>query len=68
MNHVDAFRSHLADCPLIAIIRGVTPSEAESVGGALLEAGFRIVDRDTFLASDPGLDDPHREIVNTGLL
>lgn len=44
MTHVDAFRSHLADCPLIAIIRGVTPLEVESVGSALLDAGFRIIE------------------------
>ena len=44
MSHIDAFRGHLADCPLIAIIRGVTPAEAEGVGGALLEAGFRIIE------------------------
>lgn len=34
----------------------------------LLEAGFRILDRDTFMASEPMLVDPEREIVNTGLL
>jgi GNAT superfamily N-acetyltransferase len=34
----------------------------------LLEAGFTIRDRDTFLASDPSIVDPHREIVNTGFL
>jgi len=34
----------------------------------LLEAGFRVVDRDTFMASDPGVVDPEREIVNTGIL
>jgi hypothetical protein len=34
----------------------------------LLEAGFRIVDRDTYLASDPAVVDPTREIVNTGFL
>lgn len=36
--------------------------------GPLLEAGFRVVDRDTFMASDPGVVDPEREIVNTGML
>lgn len=41
---VEAFRAHLADCPLVAIIRGVTPAEAEGVGGALLDAGFRIIE------------------------
>ena len=34
----------------------------------VLDAGFRIVDRDIYLASDPTLVDPTREIVNTGLL
>jgi GNAT superfamily N-acetyltransferase len=38
------------------------------VVGPLLEAGFRVVDRDTFMASDPGVVDPEREIVNTGIL
>ncbi|MDO9489640.1 MAG: 2-dehydro-3-deoxy-6-phosphogalactonate aldolase [Sphingomonadaceae bacterium] len=44
MTHVDAFRAHLADCPLVAIIRGVTPQEVEGVGTALLDAGFRIIE------------------------
>lgn len=44
MSHVDAFRAHLADCPLIAIIRGVTPAEIEGVGDALFDAGFRIIE------------------------
>ncbi|HET7031165.1 MAG TPA: GNAT family N-acetyltransferase [Candidatus Limnocylindrales bacterium] len=34
----------------------------------LLEAGFRIVDRDQFLASDPTLVDPVRLIPNPGML
>ena len=44
MTHLDAFRAHFADCPLIAIIRGVTPSEVVSVGDALFAAGFRIIE------------------------
>lgn len=44
MSHLDAFRSHLAECPLVAIIRGVTPAEVEGVGAALLDAGFRIIE------------------------
>lgn len=35
---------------------------------ALLDAGFTIRDRDTFMASDPALVDPTRELVNTGFL
>ena len=38
------------------------------VVGPLLDAGFRIVDRDVFMASDPAVVDPEREVVNTGLL
>ncbi len=34
----------------------------------LLEAGFRIVDRDQFMASDQGLVDPARFIPNPGML
>ena len=34
----------------------------------LLDLGFRVRDRDTFLASDAALVDPLREIVNTGIL
>jgi GNAT superfamily N-acetyltransferase len=36
--------------------------------GPLLAAGFRVVDRDTFMATDPIVVDPEREIVNTGIL
>lgn len=34
----------LAECPLVAIIRGIRPEEAEAVGGALVEAGIRIIE------------------------
>ena len=44
MSAVDGFLAHLAECPLVAIIRGVRPEEAEAVGGALIEAGIRIVE------------------------
>jgi hypothetical protein len=33
-----------------------------------MAAGFRIVDRDTFQASDPGLIDPEAILPNTGFL
>ncbi|GAB5099083.1 2-dehydro-3-deoxy-6-phosphogalactonate aldolase [Caballeronia sp. LP006] len=33
-----------AACPLIAILRGITPEEAEAHGRALYEAGFRIIE------------------------
>lgn len=38
------FRQRLGECPLVAIIRGVTPDEAEAVGDALYAAGFRIIE------------------------
>ena len=38
------FEAHFAQCPLVAIIRGVRPDEADAVGGALIEAGIRIIE------------------------
>lgn len=38
------FTRHFATCPLIAIIRGVRPDEAEAVGEAILSAGIRIIE------------------------
>jgi 2-dehydro-3-deoxyphosphogalactonate aldolase len=34
----------LARCPLVAILRGVKPEEAEAVGSVLMEAGIRIIE------------------------
>ena len=44
MNAVEEFREHLAACPLVAIIRGVTPAEAEAIGDALVAGGIRIIE------------------------
>lgn len=38
------FDKHFAACPLVAIIRGVTPDEVEAIGDALYEAGIRIIE------------------------
>jgi 2-dehydro-3-deoxyphosphogalactonate aldolase len=38
------FTRYFAACPLIAIIRGVRPDEAEAIGEAILSAGIRIVE------------------------
>ena len=37
-------RRHLADCKLVAILRGLTPAEALPVGDVLWQAGFRIIE------------------------
>lgn len=35
---------HLAACPLVAVLRGITPGEIAAVGGALMAAGIRILE------------------------
>jgi 2-dehydro-3-deoxyphosphogalactonate aldolase len=37
-------QSWLARCPLVAILRGIRPDEAEEVGEALTDAGFVIIE------------------------
>jgi 2-dehydro-3-deoxyphosphogalactonate aldolase len=44
MSPSDTLRSCLDQCPLIAIIRGVTPAEAEAIGQAIFDAGIRIIE------------------------
>ncbi|MFC7538033.1 2-dehydro-3-deoxy-6-phosphogalactonate aldolase [Sphingomonas sp. GCM10030256] len=44
MTAIEDFRRHLAECPLVAIIRGVTPDEVEAVGQAIFDAGIRIIE------------------------
>ena len=34
----------LGQCPLIAIVRGITPAEAEAVADAIFEGGIRIIE------------------------
>ncbi len=38
------FSTYFAQCPLIAILRGVTPDEVEAIGDALYEGGVRIIE------------------------
>lgn len=44
MSATELFHRYLDQCPLVAIIRGVTPGEAEIIGGAIFEAGIRIIE------------------------
>jgi 2-dehydro-3-deoxyphosphogalactonate aldolase len=44
MNPKDEIRRRLDECPLVAIIRGVTPDDAEAIGEALYGAGLRIIE------------------------
>jgi 2-dehydro-3-deoxyphosphogalactonate aldolase len=40
----ELLRHYLDQCPLVAIIRGVTPGEAEAIGEAIYEGGIRIIE------------------------
>lgn len=37
-------KSWLAQCPLVAILRGLPPTDAEAIGHALVDAGLRIIE------------------------
>jgi 2-dehydro-3-deoxyphosphogalactonate aldolase len=40
----DVLHQYLDQCPLIAIVRGVTPDEAEAIGEAIYQGGIRIIE------------------------
>jgi len=44
MNPSEELKRRLGECPLVAIIRGVTPAEVEAIGAALWENGIRIIE------------------------
>ena len=39
-----AFKDYLSPLPLVAILRGLEPENAQAIGHALAEAGFRIIE------------------------
>ena len=44
MTPTEDYRQYLDACPLVAIIRGVTPDVAEAIGAAIFDAGIRIIE------------------------
>lgn len=44
MTPKDRFHQYLEECPLIAIIRGVTPDEVAEIGKAILDGGIRMIE------------------------
>lgn len=44
MTAEELFDRTFAQCPLVAILRGVTPGECEAIGDALVEGGIRIIE------------------------
>ena len=41
---LDTYNAALAECPLIAVLRWITPAEAEPITAELVEAGFRLIE------------------------
>jgi 2-dehydro-3-deoxyphosphogalactonate aldolase len=44
VNARELLQNYLDQCPLIAIIRGVTPDDADTIGDAIYEGGIRIIE------------------------
>ncbi len=44
MSAAELFARHFAACPLVAVLRGLTPDEAPAVADALVEAGITLIE------------------------
>ena len=44
MTAKELLNRYLAECPLIAIVRGIKPEEADAIGDAIYEGGIRIIE------------------------
>lgn len=44
INHRLEFETLFAQCPLVAVLRGIRPDEVEAIGDALVESGIRIIE------------------------
>lgn len=44
MTSTEEYRQYLEACPLVGIIRGVTPDEVDEIGQAIFDAGIRIIE------------------------
>ena len=44
MSAKELLHKYLDECPLVAIVRGVTPDEAEAIGQAIYDGGMRIIE------------------------
>jgi len=44
VNASELLHRYFDECPLVAIVRGVTPEEAEAIGAAVYDGGIRIVE------------------------
>ena len=44
MSPRDRLNAYLGQCSLVAILRGVTPAEAQAIGEAVYDAGIRIIE------------------------
>ena len=44
MNPKELLYRYLDECPLVAIVRGVTPNDAEAIGQAIYDGGIRIIE------------------------